>query len=189
MSQKPEPAGPEKIIFQGKTIEVVEQPMQAGEKSFRLEFARRSPGSRLIVPTPDGNILLTKEYRAELKEYDFRLPGGKVIDTLSEYNAFLARGTDIKTEAKEAAVREAKEELGIIAKDIEFFALSRCGMTIEWDLYYFVVKAYEQSSQELGDGEDITVIPTPVEEVKKMCLNGRMQEERSALILLRYLSK
>ena len=184
----PTPSGPEKISYQGKMLEIVEQPMRAGEKSFTLEFARRSPGVRLIVQD-DGNILLTKEYRPELKAYDYRLPGGKVIDTLEEYNAFLKSGADIKAKAREAAEREAKEEIGIVVKDAELFAVSRCGLTVEWDLYYFVVTAHEQSVQELEAGEDITVMPTKIAEAKKMCLDGRINEERSALILLRYLSR
>ena len=185
----PSPSGPERISYQGKMLEIVEQPMRAGEKSFTREFARRSPGVRLIVPTHDGTILLTREYRPELKAYDYRLPGGKVIDTLEEYNSFLKTGADIKAKAREAAEREAKEEVGIVVKDAELFAVSRCGLTVEWDLYYFVVTAHEQSVQELEAGEDITVVPTEISEARKMCLDGRINEERSALILLRYLSR
>ena len=183
------PSGPEKIIFQGKIVEIVEQPMRAGEKNFIMEFARRSPGVRLIVPTTDGNILLTKEYRPELKAYDYRLAGGKVIDTLLEYNSFLKTGANIKDKAREAAEREALEEIGIVVKDAELFAVSRCGLTIEWDLYYFVVKAFEQGTQNPEDGEDITVVPMPIAEARAMCLDGRISEERSALILLRYLKR
>jgi len=183
------PSGPEKIIFQGKIVEIVEQPMRAGDKNFTMEFARRSPGVRLIVPTTDGNVLLTKEYRPELKAYDFRLAGGKVIDTLIEYNSFLKTGGDIKEKAREAAEREAQEEIGIVVKEAELFAVSRCGLTVEWDLFYFVVNAYEQGTQNLEEGEDITVVPTPIAEAQAMCLDGRISEERSALILLRYLNK
>ena len=183
------PSGPEKIIFQGKIVEIVEQPMRAGDKNFTMEFARRSPGVRLIVPTTDGNVLLTKEYRPELKAYDFRLAGGKVIDTLIEYNSFRKAGGDIKEKAREAAEREAQEEIGIVVKEAELFAVSRCGLTVEWDLFYFVVNAYEQGTQNLEEGEDITVVPTPIAEAQAMCLDGRISEERSALILLRYLNK
>jgi len=163
--------------------------MRAGDKNFTMEFARRSPGVRLIVPTTDGNVLLTKEYRPELKAYDFRLAGGKVIDTLIEYNSFLKTGGDIKEKAREAAEREAQEEIGIVVKEAELFAVSRCGLTVEWDLFYFVVNAYEQGTQNLEEGEDITVVPTPIAEAQAMCLDGRISEERSALILLRYLNK
>ncbi|MEK7093688.1 MAG: hypothetical protein AAB927_04375 [Patescibacteria group bacterium] len=74
-------------------------------------------------------------------------------------------------------------------KDIELFAISRCGLTVEWDLYYFAVKAYERREQRLEEFEDITVAPTSIAEAKDMCLDGRISEERSALILLRYLNK
>jgi len=184
----PQPVGPEKIAYQGKMIEIIEQPMKVGEKDVTLEFARRSPGVRLIIPAPEG-ILLTKEYRPELKRYDHRLPGGKVIDTLEEYNAFLKIGGDIARKAHEAAEREAREEVGIIIKKAELFAISRCGLTIEWDLYYFLVHEYEKSVQELEEGEDITVAPMTIADAKEMCMDGRIAEERSALILLRYLDR
>jgi 8-oxo-dGTP pyrophosphatase MutT (NUDIX family) len=184
-----EPSGPEKITYQGKLIEVVEQKLSIGDKQILREFARRSPGTRLIIPTKDGKILLTKEFRFELQGYDIRLPGGKMLDTLEEYNAFLKSGQDLAEKAREAARKEAREEVGIVVKDIEFFGISRCGTSVEWDLYYFVVKAYDKGETALELGEDITALPTDVKEVKNMCLDGRIQEERSALMLLRYLNK
>jgi len=33
-----------------------------------------------------AKILLSREYRSELDRYDYRLPGGKVFDTLAEYH-------------------------------------------------------------------------------------------------------
>ncbi|OGG53353.1 hypothetical protein A2851_00030 [Candidatus Kaiserbacteria bacterium RIFCSPHIGHO2_01_FULL_53_29] len=186
----PIPSGPEKVTYQGKIIEVVEQPMRVGEKTINFEFARRAPGTRLIIPTHDGKIILTKEYRPEIKDYDFRLPGGKVFDTLKEYNSFLKTNGDIKAKAHEAAVKEAREEVGIVAGDAELFGISKCGTTVEWDLYYFVVRSYtEETGQDLEAGEDIAVVPTTLANAKEMCLDGRIQEERSALMLLRYLNR
>ncbi len=190
MSSFPIPSGPEKVTYQGKIIEVVEQPMKAGEKMITFEFARRAPGTRLIIPTEDGKILLTKEYRPEIKDYDYRLPGGKVFDTLKEYNSFLKTKGDIQAKAREAAVKEAREEVAIVASEAELFGISKCGTTVEWDLYYFVIKSYAQETgQDLEAGEDITIVPTTIEEAKEMCFDGRIQEERSALMLLRYLNK
>ncbi|MDO8514517.1 MAG: NUDIX domain-containing protein [bacterium] len=190
MSIFPTPSGPEKVTYQGKIIEVVEQPMKIGEKSLTFEFARRAPGTRLIIPTSDGKIILTKEYRPEIKGYDYRLPGGKVFDTLKEYNSFLKTNGDIKAKAREAAVKEAREEVALIASDAELFGISKCGTTVEWDLYYFVINSYtKEAQQDLEAGENITIVPTTLAEAKKMCLNGSIQEERSALMLLRYLNK
>jgi ADP-ribose pyrophosphatase len=189
MADNPTPNGPEKITYQGRMIEIVEQPMKIGEKEVTFEHARRAPGVRLIVPMPDGKILLTREYRTHLNGYDFRLPGGKVIDSLDEYNAFLASKADIKEAAHTAAIKEAREEAGLDVTDLELFSVSKCGGSMEWDLYYFVVKSFTQGEQSLEHGEDITPAPTSREEVKKMCLDGRIQEDRSALMLLRYLAQ
>ncbi len=143
----PQPAGPEKITSQGKMLEIVEQTMQIGEKSVTFEFARRAPGTRIIIPMHDGNILLTREYRPSLKGYDFRVPGGKVFDSLDEYHAFLKSCTDIRDTAIKGAIKEAREEAGIIVEKMELFAISKAGSSVEWDLYYFVVNSYTDSNQ------------------------------------------
>ncbi len=172
----------EKIVYQGKIIEVVQK--EVGSKTF--EFARRSPGTRLIVDR--GNqVLLTKEFRHELNAYDYRLPGGKVYDTLGEYNKALESGVDIMQASKVAIIKEAKEEAGLEIKNVEFIHRSICGTTITWDLFYFVSKEFKETDQNLGEGEDITFEFYEKEKVKEMCLDGSISEERSALVLLKYL--
>jgi 8-oxo-dGTP pyrophosphatase MutT (NUDIX family) len=173
------------IKYQGRIVEVVEEEVNLGKTKKVFELARRSPGVRLIIPS--GNqILLSKEFRHEVDGYDYRLPGGKVYDSLDEYNAALENGTDIAAAAKAAAIKEAREEMGIEVKDLEFFHKSVCGATIVWDLFYFVVKDFTQAEQHLEDGEDISVEPTDIEKVRAYCMSGTISEERSALILLRY---
>jgi ADP-ribose pyrophosphatase len=176
----------EKITYQGKLIEVVEKTVEINGKEKVFEFARRSPGVRLIIPTQDG-ILISKEFRHELGAYDFRLPGGKVFDSLEEYNAYLASGEDIIEPAKRAAIKEAKEELGIETNDITFFHKSVCGATVIWDLFYFIVNSHTKGLQTLEEGEDITEEVVSKERIKEMCLSGEISEERSALVVLRYL--
>src|SRR3989344_3156812 len=145
----------EKVTYQGKIIEVVEKEVEQDGKIQTFEFARRSPGTRLIIPKGD-KIILSKEFRHELGKYDYRLPGGKVFDSLSEYNKALEQNVDISESAKNAAIKEAREEAGVEVKDIYFFHKSVCGATVMWDLFYFVVNDFDQVSQELEAGEDIT---------------------------------
>lgn len=178
----------EKITYQGKIVEVVEKEVIIGEKTKIFELARRSPGVRLIIIEND-TVFLSKEFRHEVQGYDFRLPGGKVFDTLIEFNEALSSNADILESAKAAALKEAREEMGIIANDIELFHKSVCGATVEWDLYYFVIKNFTQEKQNLEDGEDIELFPVSIDEAKQMCLDGRIDEERSALTLLRFLNR
>ncbi|MEK7479745.1 MAG: hypothetical protein AAB665_00485 [Patescibacteria group bacterium] len=103
---------------------------------------------------------------------------------------FIQTGKDIKAEAERAALKEAREEVGVIAEKAELFAISKCGATVEWDLYYFIVNEYTQANEQaLEEGERIVVVPTTIEDARAMCLDGRIQEERSALMLLRYLNR
>ena len=125
----------ETITHKGTIIEVVQKEVEKNGKKKVFEYARRSPGTRLIIPKGD-TVLLSKEFRNEINGYDYRLPGGKVFDTLREYNTSLHSGADINESAKNAAIKEAKEEVGVDVKDLSFFHKSICGATVVWDLFY-----------------------------------------------------
>src|SRR3989344_3979829 len=154
----------EKIVYQGKIVELIQFPVSSNGKENIFEKARRSPGVRLIIETPDGQFILSREKRHELNlEEDLRLPGGKVFDSLEEYNIFLSNqkeDKEILIKAKEAAIKEAIEEAGIKPTEIEFLAISKCGATMEWDLYYFVVKKYEEVERNLKDTELMEIMGT-----------------------------
>lgn len=186
----PKPIGPEKVIFKGKLIEIVEQKMKAGNYEYSVEMAKRPPGTRLIIVSPDKKISLTKEYRPEYQEWDFRLPGGKVIDSLDEYNE-LKNSKALLEMAEEGAKKEALEEVGIIVDEMELFTVSQCGVTIVWDLYYFVVTKYHShpDGQHLEEDENIEPFWVSFKKAKEMCLNGKIGEDRSAVILLRFLNQ
>lgn len=185
-----EASGDEVIAYQGKIIEVVNQDMSGDGKTIMFEWARRAPGVRLILVDLDRKtLLLTKEHRYELGTDDYRLPGGKVFDKLSEYNDFLARKADIITPAKAKALDEAEEEAGVKIDSLEHYHTSTCGATVQWDLLYFVSDSWRKSSQKLETGEHIETVEVGFDEAQKLALDGSMSEERSALVLLRYLSE
>jgi len=188
MANVPVKDGGEEVVFQGKIIEVVRQPMRIGEKQVKFEFARRSPGTRLIIVDKQASkILLTKEYRTELQNYDYRLPGGKVFDTLDEYNQFLKSNKDILEPATERAKTEAREETGIIVNSIKHFYTSVNGATVVWDLFYFVIDDWQQADQQLEHGEDIEVEWLSFADAQNLAVSGKMSEDRSVGVLLRWL--
>lgn len=187
---KLEASGDEVIAYQGKIIEVVNQDMTGDGKTIMFEWARRAPGVRLILVDLDKKtVLLTKEHRYELGADDYRLPGGKVFDTLEVYNRYLQRGEDVMVPACEKAVQEAKQEAGVQLQSPEHYHTSVCASTIEYDLYYFVCKGWTRGEQELEHGESIEVVELNFDEARELALDGSMSEERSALVLLRYLSE
>ncbi len=178
----------EQIVYEGKTFEIVKKKMRGEGKAFAIEIARRSPGVRLII-TKEGKILLTKEYRYELKGYDYRLPGGKVFDSLREYREAIASGEEMLAFAVKAAKLECGEETGLIAKSARHFHTSVAGLTIQWDLFYFIVDDFEEGDQKLGKHEIIHPEWKTFEEAKKLCLDGGISEDRSVGVLLRFLEQ
>lgn len=182
----PEQVGEEKVVYQGKIVEVIRTPMKIGEREVEFESARRSPGVRLLIVNGD-KILLTKEHRTELGGYDFRLPGGKVFDALEDYNKAFSDGADLLEHAIEAAKKEAVEEVGLKVNKIEHLHTSHSGATVVWNLYYFLVADFEEVERELEEGEVIHPEWKTFEEVRQLCLDGEVREDRSVAVLLRYL--
>ena len=171
-------------------IEIVQQTVSSNGKEIVLEKGRRAPGVRLIIETKDGGFLISKEERHNIG-LDYRLPGGKVFDSLALYNQFLSTKTsgELAEEVKKTAVKEGMEEAGIRPVDMELFGVSHCGGSMDWDLYYFIVKSYEEVGQSLEEHEKIEMIKVSMEELKDFALSGKMAEDRSVAMILKYLHK
>jgi len=188
----PEASMPKEIIYAfGRIFEIVQIPKDDGRV---FEVARRAPGVRLIVADKaNKKVLLTREHRWELEGYDYRLPGGKVFDTLKEFEDFRQSGKDMLVAAAGKAKQEAAEEAGINIEAVELFKKSMLGATVEWDLYVFEATKWQlhKNGQDLKEDEQkgIDVEFYDYAKVEQMILNGDMQEERIALILLQWLKK
>ncbi len=178
----------EEVVAKGKLFELVQLHQPDGRV---FEVARRAPGVRLIIHK-DGKVLLTKELRRELNSHDYRLPGGKVFDSLDEYEAHRKSGDDILNAAVAKAKGEGAEEAGVDIKDLKLFKKSTLGATVEWDLYVFEVTDWQPHAdgQNLEEGEQIDADTwVTFAEAEEMIISGQMQEERIALILLQWLKR
>ena len=176
----------EKIYAAGKMFELVHATQPDGRV---FEIARRAPGVRVIIADKIAKkLLLTKEFRRELNAYDFRLPGGKVFDSLAEFEAFRKTGNDIIVPAAAKAKAEAAEEAGMAVDTVTFYKKSTLGATVEWDLYVFEASDFTDHAdgQSLEEGEQIDDVGWyDFAAVEQMILRGDMQEDRVALIVLR----
>ncbi|HVI69221.1 MAG TPA: NUDIX domain-containing protein [Magnetospirillaceae bacterium] len=178
----------ETIFAKGKLFELVHLPQKDGRI---FEVARRAPGVRLIIADRSAQkILLTREFRHELHATDYRLPGGKVFDTLKEYESHRNSGDEILVAAAKKAKAEAVEEAGMDITEVVLFKKSTLGATVEWDLFVFEAKAWQPhpAGQSLEDGEQVESVEWfSFTKAEQMILHGDMQEERIALILLQWL--
>ncbi len=175
-----------KTVFAGDLLAIEKH----DEKGF--ERAVRPPGVRLILKNTEGKFLLTKEFRRELNSHDYRLPGGKVYDTLKEYLAVRGNEASLQEAVTRAAKLEAKQETGVDEiHDLQIFFRSTAGASVEWDLYYLTGDIGAISEQELEEDEKergIDVGFYTKEQVLEMLQSGAITEDRTVGVLFRYLS-
>ena len=84
--------------------------------------------------------------------------------------------------AKNAAIIEAREECGIEVEieNLELLSISHCGATIEWDLYYFLVRDFtETGTQDLGEGKYITLDWYSREDITELVRDKKISEDRT----------
>lgn len=171
----------ERRVFSGKLGEVV-QTVQPGGRVF--ERFRRPPGVRMVIVSA-GKVLLTEEYRRETGHIDLRLPGGKVFDDKESFAAALRSGR-LYEAVEEAVAREALEEVGILVSHPKLLTVAQAGATVEWDLYYFMVREFTEApgGPSPEEGEDIAPKWLGPEEIIAAVKDGRMSEWRSVGVLL-----
>ncbi|MFA5894570.1 MAG: hypothetical protein WC851_02250 [Candidatus Shapirobacteria bacterium] len=175
----------ETVIFEGSIIRVITKLSPSGKK---LEIATRPPGTRIILHNLNTNqILLNQEIRLDIGA-DYRLPGGKVRDTNHEWD-LIKDSSDLDDQIITAGAKESREECGYELTNPKLFTVSTSGgPTVYWDLYYIVATQFVDLGH-LSLEADEKIVPTwyPVEEVKKMCLEGKIREGRSVAAILQYL--
>ena len=168
------------VAYRGRMFEIV---TWEGKPGVTFEVAVRAPGVRLLIETKkDGMkaLLMTREIRREAAGTDYRLPGGKVFDSLTELDTHRESGQDITPAAKVAAEKEGREEAGIEGGDFIPLSISKAGASVEWDLHYFTVSNAIIGEQQLEDGEQIQTVILSAEEIFEKLSNGEIQEGRSA---------
>lgn len=179
----------EKVVHRGEIFELVHEKQLDGRN---FEIARRTPGVRIIFADKEHQkVLLTREFRHELQGWDYRLPGGKVFDSLKDYEAHRESGADILEAALDKAKDEGREEAGINIDNLELCEVSVAGGTVKWDLYVFEATKWRMGDgQSLEEGEEIeTGNWFDYSEAEAMIMSGQMQEGRIALALLRWIYK
>ncbi len=178
------------VVYRGKMFEIIHY---EGKPGVTFEAAVRSPGVRLLIECDVGGskgLLMTKEIRREASGVDYRLPGGKVFDSLGELDAFRESGHDMMPEAECAAAKEGREEAGVSGGTLSFVSVARAGASVEWDLFYFRLSGAEFGDQELEESEqgDIDTVRLSAREIFDKLVAGEVQEGRSADVLWRWLA-
>ena len=168
--------GSKKVVFENKFIRVVSQP--AGDREIITFDRTNTQTGAIVVPVMnDGRIVLIREFRHGA--------GKDVIGVVkgasdSQYES-----------AKDVAVRELREELGMVALDLVETNLEPYALPSLTAIRGKVVFAYGcsiVSQQDLEPDEDISIYKTVTKpELASMLRNGDINDGESCLALQAYL--
>ena len=183
----------EKAIFNNGFFEFLEVEeefiINQEKKQVKRNMVRRPPGIRALIVNEKDQILLSKEFRYELKEWDYRLPGGKVFDSLEDYKLAI-KHNNIMENVLKTVPKEVMEEVGLIVSNPELIKVSHDGAGVVWDLYYFLVKDYKISHEgpQLEENEIVNGYSWfTFDEIINMCRENLIHEDRTVGVLLTYI--
>lgn len=185
------PNGELHIFAEGKIGAIVHYPVlvDKGEGYTEKTFEKfvRSPGTRIIA-VKDNKIYLQKERRVETGGWDWRLPGGKVIDTFEHFKEYFGKEIP-ESIILDAAKQELAEEAQLEAKDLTLYEKKTCGATVEWDLYYIIAKdIVDHHVEHDNEGEEIEECGWfGFDDVLEMCKSGEIGEGRTVSVLLGFI--
>ena len=162
-----------RVVYEGRIFRVETFEIELPNGKTVTRDAVRHPGAVVVLPIlDDGRVLLIRNYREVVKRWLYELPAG----TLEP-----GEHPDV------AAPRELEEETGHRAGKLTKLAefLATPGMCDE-RLYAYVAEGLVPTAQRLDEGECIEVVPTPLDEALQMVDDGRIEDAKTLVSLLRY---
>ncbi len=167
------------LVRQGAIVDIYEDTVKLPNgKIEKWDFVAHRMGAACVVPvTPDGHILLVRQYRPALDRYTWELPAG-CRDEVDEPTDITAR-------------REMEEETGYTSDDItQLLSLKStvafCNELIDVYLARDIRRIGEQN---LDPAEEISMKLWELNDILEEIYAGRIQDGKTVAGILAYANK
>ena len=160
-----------KEIYDGKVIHVVKDDILTSDNKQAIrEVVLHNGGACIALKDEcDGKYFLVKQYRYCHEKEMLEFCAGKIE---KDENPDLT------------IVREAKEELGYLIKDVVSlgYMIPTCGYSSE-KIYLYFGKAYQKVKQHYDEDESIEVYKYSFEEIKQMIIDGIIDDGKTIALM------
>ena len=132
------------------------------------------PGAAAVLPVlDDGRIVMVRQYRNAIDRFTLEIPAG---------------GLDHEGEpAKEAALRELREECGLEAGEVAFL-LSVCPVVAYGNekIDIFAARSLRKTDRDLDEDEAINVEAWSIDELANLIYSGKLNDAKTCAAVMAY---
>lgn len=161
------------LIYNGRILTLYndEVTLADGSESKR-EYVHHNGGSSVLAVDKEGYVYLVEQFRYPYREMLLEIPAGKL---------------EVGESAYDCAIRELKEEVGVIADSLTDFGViyPSPGYTDE-PLHIFLATSFTVGENRLDEHELLNVKRIKFEEALEMVESNEIKDAKTVTAILRY---
>lgn len=160
------------IKFQGRVFDALVKTviMPDGNKSTR-EIVIHNGGASILPIDEENNCYLVKQFRSSIEDVLLEAPAGKL---------------EIDEKPRDCAIRELKEELGIVSNNIIDLGYEIVSPGYDTEkIYLYGATDLIFDKQELDEGEFLNIVKIPFSKLLSMADSGEIIDGKTLLLIYR----
>ncbi|MBD5100887.1 MAG: NUDIX hydrolase [Clostridiales bacterium] len=163
----------ENLIYKGRILSLYndEVVLADGSESMR-EYVHHNGGSSVLAVDKEGYVYLVEQFRYPYREMILEIPAGKVENGESAYDC---------------AIRELKEEVGVIACSLtDLGVIYPTPAYTDEPLHIFLATDFEVGENKLDEHELLNVKRIKLDDALKMIERNEIKDSKTVIAILRY---
>ena len=159
-------------VFHGKVFDcLVKQVTLCDGRVARREIVKHNGGACILPVDTEGNAYMVQQFRSPFEKVMLEVPAGKL------------EGDE---DPKACAIRELREETGIVSGMITYLGIMICspGYCSE-KISMYLAQDLEFDRSDLDDGEFLNVIKIPFSRLYEMAMNNEIEDAKTCICILK----
>jgi len=158
-------------IYEGRILNLRKDKVKVKDnKTSYREIVEHNGGVALAAITPEGKMVMVKQYRKAAEKAVLEVPAGKI---------------EKDEDHRLTAERELKEETGYSADKIEYITsfYSSIGYSTEV-IYLYLATGLTPGETDFDDNESIEILEYELPELKRMVFTGEIEDAKTLAAIL-----